>query len=179
MRGWKKVLIWVYIHKIAQTQVDCALWKFIRATFRHFEIYTECHSRSHRIPRPLDHDHVWSSDLFRVVLRLDCVSRPGYANSKTRYGIKSRRQNRVYSAWHTKHIYIHMYMQITFRTDGERERERAREPRTVLIVLLIFYSTPTRFRELDARGTIVPLRNQLRIAATCVLFPLQEKRCDY
>lgn len=49
---------------------------------------------------------------------------------------------------------------------------------TVFIVLFIFYSTPTRFRELDARETL-SLRNQLRIAVACALFPLREKRCCY
>lgn len=70
--------------------------------------YTKCHSRLHRIPRPLDHDYVWSSVLFRPVLRVNCVSRPSYANSKARYGIKSRRLIRVYSLWHyKKHTQTH------------------------------------------------------------------------
>lgn len=100
--------------------------------------HTKCHSHSRRIPRPLDHDHVWSLGLFRAVSRRDCVSRPGYANSRHRYGIKSRHQIRVYIQRGVHKIHTHTDKQIK---EERRETSNKRISKSVSVVLLRRFDT--------------------------------------
>lgn len=141
--------------------------------------HAKCHSRSHRIPRSLDHNHVSSSVLFRAVLRLDCVSRPGYANSKARYGIKSRCQICVYSTWCAKHIHMHIQC-ANNRCLRKRERERsARTKKRIYRFARFSFDTDKIPGIRRTWSAIVSLRNQLCIATTCVLLPSREKRFGY